>query len=39
MIRPKLQRIASALWPVTLIILLPLIILEALNLWRKNGTD
>lgn len=33
---PNVQRIASKLWPVTVMILAPLIIAEAVNLWRKN---
>lgn len=32
----KLQRIAARIWPVTILILTPLILAEAYNLWRKN---
>jgi len=32
----KTQRIIDLLWPVAVVVLLPLILGEAYNLWRKN---
>lgn len=32
----KMQRIAMAVWPVTVMVLAPLIVFKAVNLWRKN---
>jgi len=36
MISSKLQRFAMNIWPVTVLILTPLLIFEAVNLYRKN---
>lgn len=33
---PKLQRTASALWPITLLILAVIMPLELINLYRKQ---
>jgi hypothetical protein len=30
------QRLADKAWPVAVLVLAPLIIAEAVNLWRKN---
>lgn len=32
----RMQRFAMAVWPVTVFVLAPLIVFEAVNLWRKN---
>lgn len=36
LLSPSMQRLASRIWPVTVLVLAPLIIFEAVNLWRKN---
>jgi hypothetical protein len=32
----SIQRFAAAVWPVTIMVLAPVLIAEAVNLWRKN---
>ena len=39
MIPPRIQRVAAIVWPVTVLILAPVIALEAYNLWRKNRVN
>jgi hypothetical protein len=33
------QRLLMAVWPVTLLIMLPVIAIEVANLWRKNRVE
>lgn len=35
----SLQRAASVLWPITIMVLMPLIVAESINLWRKNRRE
>lgn len=37
--KAKLQRAAMFVWPVTVLVLTPLFVIEAVNLWRKNKSE